>query len=317
MRRLGVTVVAACAAATAAMLHAPAIRAQDGLPAQEPPAPMFKSAADLVVLHVNVFDGRSDSVPDLPESAFTVFEDGQPQPITMFAGVDVPVAVGLVIDNSSSMIARRAMVLAGVRAFAESSHAADELFTIVFNEHVRMGLPGGVPFVKNRTLVLTSVDRYPPGGKTAVYDAVIAGLDHLPQSTLQKRVLIVLSDGEDNASRATREQMLGRAAESGALIYTVARRGGDGAGDGDPGTMKALSRATGGVSYFARSEREVVESFTEIAENIRRGYSIGYAPPTSGDGRYHRVRVAVEVAGRKLTARTRDGYVAPDHTSSR
>ena len=81
--------------------------------------------------------------------------------------------------------------------------------------------------------------------------------------------------------------------------------------------MKELSRATGGVSYFAKNEREVVDSFTEIAENIRRGYSIGYVPPTSGDGRYHRVRVAVNVPGKKLQARTRDGYVAPDHTSSR
>ena len=278
---------------------------------------MFKSAADLVVLHVNVFDGRSDAVPDLPESAFTVFEDDKPQPITMFSGVDVPVAVGLIIDNSSSMIARRAMVLAGVRAFAESSHPEDEMFTIVFNEHVRMGLPGGFPFTKNRTLVHTSLSRFPPGGKTAVYDAVIAGLDHLPQSPLQKRVLIVLSDGEDNASQATKEQMLGRAAESDALIYTVARRGGDGGEDGDPGTMKRLSRVSGGVSYFARSERDVVDSFSEIAANIRRGYSLGYVPPTSGDGRYHRVRVAVEVPGKKLTARTRDGYVAADHTRSR
>ena len=163
----------------------------------------------------------------------------------------------------------------------------------------------------------TSLNRFPPGGKTAVYDAVIAGLDHLPQSPLQKRVLIVLSDGEDNASRATREQMLARAAENDALIYTVARRGGDGGEDGDPGTMKQLSRTTGGTSYFAKSEREVVEAFQEIATNIRRGYSIGYVPPSPVDGRYHKVRVAVRVPGQSLTARTRDGYISPDHSGTR
>src|SRR5262245_39312578 len=106
-------------------------------PSTSAPA-VFRAQSDLVVLHVNVFDGKSDAVPQLPQSAFIVAEDGRPQTITFFSDADVPVAAGLVIDNSSSMITRRAMVVAGSDAFVTSSHPEDQLFTIVFNEHVRL-----------------------------------------------------------------------------------------------------------------------------------------------------------------------------------
>ena len=113
------------------------------------PVPVFKAVSELVVLHVNVFDGRSDAVPNLPEQVFQVAEDNQPQQITFFSNVDVPVAVGLIVDNSGSMIARRPMVLAGAKAFAESSHPEDEVFTVVFHEHIRHGLPGSLPFTQS------------------------------------------------------------------------------------------------------------------------------------------------------------------------
>src|SRR5688572_26447648 len=154
--------------------------------AQDPAAPVFKSESDLVVLHVNVFDGRSDTVPNLPQQAFSVTEDDRPQTITFFNNVDVPVAVGLIVDNSTSMLLRRPMVLAGAKAFAESSHAEDELFTIVFNEDVRHGLPDGVAFTRNHVLLQASINRFQPGGKTAIHDAVIAGLEHLQEASHQK-----------------------------------------------------------------------------------------------------------------------------------
>ncbi len=107
-------------------------------------APVFKAESDLVVLHVNVFDRKSDAVPNLPQTCSTSPKTTHPQQITFFSSEDVPVAVGLIVDNSGSMITRRPMVLAGTKAFAESSHPEDELFTIVFNEHVRHGLPDTV-----------------------------------------------------------------------------------------------------------------------------------------------------------------------------
>ncbi len=144
---------------------------QDPLPAAEQ---VFRAHSDLVVLHVNVFDGRSDAVPNLPQEAFSIIEDGKPQPITFFNSADVPVSVGLVVDNSGSMIARQKMVIAGGVAFADASHPEDELFAVIFNENVRFGLPQTVPFTQNRMHDPGRARPLPAGGKTALHDAVVA-----------------------------------------------------------------------------------------------------------------------------------------------
>ena len=285
-------------------------------PPQEPTTatPVFKARSDLVVLHVNVFDGHSDAVPNLPQSAFQVFEDGKPQTITFFSGADVPVAAGLAIDNSTSMLTRRKMVLAGTRAFATSSHPEDQVFTVVFNEYVRTGLPGGLSFTQSPSVIEASLLRFVPGGMTALYDAVIQGLDHLQEATHQKKVLVVLSDGEDNASTHSKQDMLHRARRSDALIYTIYT--GDLASTrGDRDVMKKLASLSGGVMYSPDSETRVIADFKEIADNIRRGYSIGYVP-SDPDGEYHRVKVTVRAPGFKnLSVRARDGYTAGDTTT--
>jgi Ca-activated chloride channel homolog len=281
---------------------------------------VFRSESDLVVLHVNVFNGRSDAVPELPQSAFSVFEDEQPQEITFFSGADVPVAVGLVLDNSSSMIARQGMLIAGGAAFARSSHENDELFTIHFNEHIQFGLPGGMPFTDRGTLLQAALSRYRPGGRTAIYDAVIAGLNRLESASNQKRVLVVLSDGEDNASANSESAMLERARASNTMVYTVsnANRHGD-LGGGDAGLLRRLARVTGGMAYFPDSDREVVEDLDRIAGNIRRGYLIGYVPSNAvHDGTYRRVKVLVRAPGKRdLRVQSRDGYRAHHHADAR
>ena len=301
-----VTVVSTLLATCAATVSLSALR-QD-----VPATPTFKAESELVVLHVNVFDGRSDAVADLPASAFQVLEDDTPQQIAFFSNEDVPVAVGLIVDNSGSMIARRGMVLAGTKAFAESSHPKDEVFAIVFNEHVRHGLPDNILFTQNHTQIQTAVSRFAPGGMTALHDAVIEGLEHLQEASHQKRVLVVLSDGEDNASMHSQDVMLERAARSDALIYTVSTA--DLVSSvGRPGVLKQLARVTGGASYRPKSEQAVIDAFREIAENIRRGYSIGYAPTNNKhDGRFRRVKVTVHAPGHKnLSVSARDGYLAP------
>jgi VWFA-related protein len=289
----------------------PSAGAQSETPQQA--APVFRSESNLVVLHVNVFDGRSDAVPDLPGDAFLVVEDGEPQTITFFSGADVPVAVGLVVDNSSSMIARHDMVVSGTSAFADSSHPEDEVFTIFFNEHIQFGLPPTVKFTTNQTLVRSTLTRFPAGGMTALHDAVVAGLEHLQESTHQKRVLIVLSDGKDNASQHSEDDMLQRVARSDAIIYAVST-GGRGSAVSNPGLLRKLAEESGGVAFFPRNDARVVEAFTEIASNIRRGYSLGYTPTnTTRDGRYRRIKVLVRVPGRSnnLKVNARDGYFAP------
>jgi VWFA-related protein len=274
------------------------------------PQTTFKSSTDLVVLHVNVFDERSDAVPDLPESAFRVFENDEPQEIAFFSGADVPVAVGLVLDGSASMITRRSMVVTGADAFIRTSHPEDELFTIYFNENVTFGLPSTVPFTSQHLLLRTAVARYWAGGMTALHDAVIAGVDHLERATHQKRVLVVLSDGKDNASRHTRDEMLDRVRRSNAIVYTVSNAARRIGGDADPRALRRLAEAGGGVAYFPDSDDEVVESLDDIAGNVRRGYLIGYVPRNAAhDGKFRRVKVVVRAAGRgRLTARSREGY---------
>jgi Ca-activated chloride channel homolog len=296
--------------------------AQERRPSEPSPdePQVFRAGAELVVLHVNVFDGRSDAVPNLPQSAFTVFEDDKRQDIAFFEAGDVPVTVGLVIDNSTSMIAERNLVLAGTNAFAASSHPEDQMFAVIFNEHVRMGLPSSVEFTTNRLQLVGSLARFPPGGKTALYDAVLAGLDQLEKGAYQKHVLVVLSDGGDNASTHTEKEMLHRVEASSALIYTIVDPDVFTPGEGNRGVLRRLAKLSGGLAYFPKSERKVVEDFTEIAGNIRRGYSIGYAPGTNGHehNRPHRVKVTVRVPGRSdLSVRVRNGYAELDSLGTR
>lgn len=290
---------------------------QDSPPVPQAPTPVFKARSDLVVLDVNVFDGKSDAVPDLPQSAFQVYDAGELQEITFFSSADVPVAVGLVVDNSSSMLTRRQMVLAGTRAFAESSHPEDEVFTLVFNEHVRYGNPDNVDFTTSPAQVEAGLLRYPAGGMTAMYDAVIEALDHIDHAMLQKRALIVLSDGEDNASRHSEADMLHRTLRSDALVYTISTADFS-TRIGKPGVLKKLAERTGGAAYFPQTEKAVVGAFTEVAQNIRRGYRIGYTPSTSKPkGEYRRVKVLVHVHGRNLSVRVRDGYTQDGEADTR
>jgi len=287
-------------------------------PAPDQARPTFSTESDLVVLHVTVFDRRGDPVPQLPREVFQVVEDGTPQTISMFSGEDTPVAVGLVVDNSSSMLTRRAMVMAGVKAFAESSRPDDQAFSIVFNEHVQRGLPPTVSFTSNPTLLQASIAALPPGGKTAVHDAVIAGLDQLDTADRQKHVLVVLSDGDDNASRQREEDMLRRAARSNALIYAVSTARLD-SNVGNERLLRKLAHSTGGELYAPRTEQDVVAAFAEIAGKIRRGYTLGYTPTNSAhDGTYRKLIVRALVPGmRPPVVHVRDGYLSPLHPNER
>jgi Ca-activated chloride channel family protein len=216
------------------------------------------------------------------------------------------------------MIAKGAMVTAGGMAFAESSHPEDELFIIAFNERVRHALPPTQPFTQSRPLVRATLAGLSAGGKTALYDAVIEALDHVEKATHQKHVIIVLSDGDDNASLHSKEEMYDRAARSDAIIYTVATSDPRLGGGGSPGVLRRLAEIGGGMASVPRSREQVVTVLMEMAENIRRGYSVGYVPTnTARDGRFRKVKVMVRANGKSLDVRTRDGYTAPGPASTK
>jgi VWFA-related protein len=318
--RIWMNAVAPVVLAAAVMTALSGIERPQAAPQVEPPAvphaeqgqPVFRTGTSRVVLHATVLDGKSDVVATLPREAFKVFEDGVEQDIEFFASEEVPIAVGLVIDNSSSMVPRQTMVRAGVTSFAESGRDSDEMFTILFNEHVRFGLPGGVAFTRSAPQLLASFAARGPGGMTALHDAVIEGLSHLSTASNQKRALVVLSDGDDNASSQSQSNMLYRASQSNAVIYTI-WTGNLMPDEGNPRLLRRLAERSGGLAFTPRNEDEVVKAFSQIAVNIRRGYTIGYAPKNSAnDGTYRKVSVVARAPGRRLKVRARDGYTAPD-----
>jgi VWFA-related protein len=308
----GAALALSVAVLAATAIERPQAAAQDGPQLKTDQKAVFRTGTSRVVLHATVLAGRSDVVPDLSQDAFKVFEDGVEQDIEFFASQEAPVAAGLIIDNSSSMVPRQRMVRAGVSSFAASARDADEMFTVLFNEHVRFGLPGGVAFTRSPAQLLATFVARQPGGMTALHDAVIDGLTHLSTARNQKRALVVLTDGDDNASAQSQSNMLYRASQSNAVIYTI-WTGNLLPDEGNPKLLRRLAERSGGVAFSPRNEEEVVKAFTEIAGNIRRGYTISYAPKNSAnDGSYRKVTVVARAPGRRLTVRCRDGYTAPD-----
>jgi VWFA-related protein len=273
--------------------------------------PIFRSgSAELVVLPVVVTDKQGRYVSDLPADRFSVFDNGRRVPIELFTNEDTPVTVGLAVDASGSMRPKIGEVIAASLRFARSSNPEDELFAVRFNDDVRHVMPDRPFFLAGDFDALqTAVNTIHPDGRTALYDGLMAGLDHLQKGSRARKVLIVISDGGDNASDAKIEAVLARARASNAAIYTIGIYDEDDM-DKNPGVLKALAHATGGERFLPRSAGELLTACERIAREIRGGYTIGYVPPAQ-DGAYHRIRVEIDpTSGRKLNVRTRPGYFA-------
>jgi Ca-activated chloride channel family protein len=275
-------------------------------------APHFRSnASDLVVLSATVTDKDGGFVDGVERERFIVYDERQRQPIALFSHEDTPVSVGLIIDNSASMAPKLGEVVAATVAFAKSSHPEDELFTIAFNDEVKDAV------TDRRFLLAEDVGRLEhavsalrPDGRTALYDAAMAALDRLDEGTRSRKVLIVISDGGDNISRASLDQVLERARRSDATIYTIGLFA-PGDRDANPGVLKMLAQTTGGERFLPQSPSGLLFACKRIALDIRSGYTLAFEPARH-DGRYHRIQVDVNrPGGRKLDVRTRPGYVSP------
>jgi len=272
----------------------------------------FSSATDLVVLHVNVKDKHGAYVTDLRQESFTVFEDGRPQTIRFFAKEDAPVTMGLLVDSSASMFDHRDDVIAAAAAFTAASNPLDELFALLFNERVRPALPGTAAFTSDRDFFRDALARiFVPSGRTALFDAVAAGLDYLRRGRYERRDLILISDGGDNASRITFDEVIARTQASSALVYTVALPDAIGR-RGNPKLLERLARATGGEAFGPKDEQRIKQTLIQIAQDVRQTYTLGYVSTnTARDGAFRQVRVGVETPNRRpLVIRTRDGYRA-------
>lgn len=266
---------------------------------------------DMVVLHATVLDRKGNPVSELGKQDFEVYEDGILQQVEYFSHEDIPITVGLVVDNSGTMGPKRREVIASALAFARSSNPEDQMFVVNFNEKVSFGLPANMPFTDKMDQLETALSGIAANGMTALYDAVADALTHLERGNRSKKALIVISDGGDNASRCRLNGILSMAGRSDAIIYTIGVFD-----ENDPDrnvhALKQLAKATGGEHFLPRSAGEVFSICKRIARDLRNQYSIAYLSTNKNqDGRYRAVHVRAGVPERRLFIRTRAGYYAP------
>ena len=286
--------------------------------AQEPdPKPNFSTQSELVVLHVAVKDGKGGYVGGLARDCFRVTEDRRQQQISFFNNQDAPVTVGLLIDASGSMAPHRDLVIAASMAFTKAMNPQDEFFVLGFNENIHAPLPADKPFTNfEPTLRVALIQAIAARGQTAIYNAINTGLRYVQKGGFERQVLIVLSDGGDNASSTTRAQVLANAQASNAVIYTIALVDPLDP-DADPGFLSQLSESTGGVAFRPKSADDIDGILQRVARDIRNMYTIGYVPsettPRDRERKEALRRVAVDVrlaTGQKLAVRTRRAYLA-------
>jgi VWFA-related protein len=292
-----------------------AFLAAQSVAAQEPGA-TFTSDSQLVVLHVAVRERNGGYVANLDQESFRVFENKRQQSISFFNSQDAPVTLGLLVDGSGSMAPHRDNVIAASMAFTRAMNPRDEFFALGFNEKVHAPLPPDKPFTQHdATLRVALVQASNALGQTAIYDAVSAGVRYVRKGQFERQVLIVLSDGGDNASSTTRRQVLEEAQASNALIYTIALVDPQST-EADPGFLRQLAEATGGLAFKPDGVTEIDGILQTIARDIRSMYTIGYVPPEASASvraqeRLRRVSVDVRLAtGKKLNVRTRRAYLA-------
>lgn len=297
MRRLSSTSAAAAllAAASAACLFA-----------------QFRADTRLVVLHASVTDKKGKLITNLNRDAFKVYENGQPQELKVFRREDVPVSMGIIIDDSGSMSTKRARVEAAALALVRASNPQDEVFIVNFNDQPYLD----VPFTNDIHKMEQGLARIDSRGGTAMRDAISSSLDYVKKEAKKdKKVLLVITDGNDNASGISLERVVQRSNQGDTLIYAIGLFIEEEKHEGAKArrALNELTTATGGMAFYPKDVNEVQALAVEIARDIRNQYTIAYTPAVQQlDGSYRQIKVTVDAPG-KPTVRTRTGYYAtPD-----
>jgi Ca-activated chloride channel family protein len=270
---------------------------------------VFKKEVREVILHATVVDQQRQLVTNLERAAFTAFEDGVPQATTSFHRDDVPVAMGIVIDNSGSMREKRDKVNQAVLNLIRASNPNDETFVVNFSQDSYLDQD----FTSDIPLLRQALGKASTRGSTALYDAIVASAVHLKNNTrVDRKVLLVITDGRDNASQETLQEATHRLQqENGPTLYAIGLLGNE-LHQSDSGALKSLADSTGGVAFFPERLDQVDEITRTVAHDIRSQYTIGYKPtnPSQNAG-YRVIEVRAQARGlHKLTVRTRSGYYA-------
>jgi Ca-activated chloride channel homolog len=271
---------------------------------------VFRKDVDEVLLHASVVDDKQHIITTLDRSAFTVFEDGKPQNIISFHNVDIPVAMGIVIDNSGSMREKRNKVNQAALNLVRSSNPKDEVFVVNFNDEYYLDQD----FTNNLLKLKEALEKIDARGGTALYDAVVASAEHLKRfARLEKKVLFVVTDGEDNASNETLEQAIKHLQEeNGPSVYAIGILGDEEHPKRARKALDVIAQRTGGIAFFPKTLDEVDEISRTVARDIRNQYAIGYRPTNPrGNGGFRQIRVDAKAKGHgKMVVRTKSGYYA-------
>ena len=287
--------------------------------AQDNSGAIFRSDTRLVVCHTTVVDKSGHLVTDLQRNAFTVYENGVAQPIRSFKREDVPVSMGLIIDNSGSMRDKRAKVEAAALALVKASNPQDEVFVVNFNDEAFLDNPHGKDFTSNIKEMEEALTRIDSRGGTAMRDAIRMSIDHLKEKAHKdKKVLVVVTDGNDNSSIISLESLVKASQQSEVLIYSVGLLAEEERREAKRAerALNDLAVATGGEAFFPKDLTEVDRICGVVARDIRSQYTIQYTPTNQAmDGSFRAIKVSVNGPGH-LTARTRSGYYAtPDQAA--
>jgi len=288
------------------------------LPAPSPPAPpAIAVKTKLVVLPVRVTDGNGDFVSGLSVDNFRVYEDGRLQRINLFQREDTPVTVGLVVDHSRSMGPNLAEVATAIVSFAHSSNPRDEMFVVHFNDRAWLDLPGGNPFTHDSAELARGISAVSADGGTALYDAVIEGLNHIQLGHGNLKALIIVSDGADNASRHKYADVLALARRSQTVIYSIGLVGALNQ-EADRKVLQRLCSDTGGMVFFPEARQSVVSISARIALALREQYTLGFAPDKTGtDDSFRKIEVKVTAPGRgNIRVQTRPGYISSEQPAN-
>src|SRR5579864_7252576 len=269
---------------------------------------------NLVVLHTTVIDDRGRFADGLKQDNFRVLEDKVEQKLSVFKREDIPVSMGLVIDNSGSMRDKRPRVNQAAITLVEASNPQDEAFVVNFNDDFYLDLDKD--FTNSIPEMKQALERIDARGSTALYDAVIGSLDHLKKAHRDKKVLLVVTDGEDNESRHKLEKTIREVQKTDTVIYTIGLLSEESKKNAKRAkrALEQIAQASGGLSYFPENVEDVHTICEQVAHDIRNQYTLAYYPTnTRRDGTFRSVQVEViPPRGRgKLVARTRNGYYAP------
>jgi Ca-activated chloride channel family protein len=271
--------------------------------------PVFRSDTRLVVLNATVVDSNGNIVTDLPRSAFKVYENNVEQPLKIFRREDVPISLGVIVDNSGSMRLRRNKVESAALQMVKASNRQDEVFIVNFNDDAFLD----IDFTGDIKKMEEGLTRIDARGGTAMYDAISMSIDHLKaKAKRDKKVLMLITDGADTASKTSLEKLISQAHTTDAVIYSIALLNDEIPRESKKAkrALETISKATGGLCFFPKTLEEVDALALEVAKDIRNQYVIGYSPTVQElDGTFRTIRVSANGPNKPMV-RTRSGYYA-------